>query len=79
MLTDYIHYGHTWQIRLYQVKEALTEHELNLSITTLRKGTVHSHVNPAYLERFEGVEIAVFHRIEAIPHYQASLFTARRR
>lgn len=73
LLTDHVHYGRPWEIGLKQVQNELEDHSLHLSITPLRKGTVHSFVNQAYVERFEGVEIAKFHRIRALPHYTARL------
>ena len=75
MLTDHIHFGQPWEIGLKQVRHELENHPLHLSITPLRRGTVHSYVNQAYVERFEGVEIAKFHNIQAIPHYAARLWT----
>ncbi|WP_178018773.1 beta-galactosidase [uncultured Paenibacillus sp.] len=74
MLTDHIHYGLPWEIGLKQVRHELENHQLHLSITPLRQGTVHSFVNQAYVERFEGVEIAKIHDIRAIPHYSARLW-----
>ncbi|MBB3108155.1 hypothetical protein FHS18_000183 [Paenibacillus phyllosphaerae] len=79
LLTDHIHYGKTWSIGLKDVYNQLEQSTLHLSITPLRKGTVHTFINQAQVERFEGVEIAVFHRIEAIPHYRVSLFPAAQR
>ncbi|MCT2196912.1 beta-galactosidase [Paenibacillus sp. p3-SID1389] len=74
MLTDHIHYGQHWEIGLKQVRHELENHPLHLSITPLRRGTVHSFVNQAYVERFEGVEIAKIHDIQVIPHYSARLW-----
>ncbi|MBB3112359.1 hypothetical protein FHS18_004460 [Paenibacillus phyllosphaerae] len=79
LLTDHIHYGKTWSIGLKNFYTKLEQATLHLRITPLRKGTVHTFVNQAQVERFEGVEIAVFHRIEAIPHYRVSLAPAARR
>ncbi len=74
LLTDHIYYGKTWQIGLKQFKRLMAEHELHLSIIMpLRKGTVHAYVNQAYIEKFEGEEIAIFHSIRAIPHYVIAL------
>lgn len=70
LLTDHIHYGKPWSIGLKQIRLELAEEQLHLSITPLRKGTVHSFVNQAYIERFKGVEIALYHHIEAIPCYR---------
>ena len=47
--------------------------ELQLAITPIRKGTTHTFVNQAFVERFEGVEIAAFHEIKAVPHYVTAL------
>ncbi|WP_059040820.1 beta-galactosidase [Paenibacillus rubinfantis] len=74
LLTDHIHYGQPWEIGLKQVRHELENHPLHLSITPLRQGTVHSFVNQAYVERFEGVEIAKIHDIQVIPHYCARLW-----
>lgn len=74
LLTDHIHYGEAWPIGLKQFKDDLENKQLHLSITPLRKGTVHTFVNQALVERFEGVEIAIFHRIEPIPYYTTALF-----
>ncbi|MCA0755422.1 beta-galactosidase [Paenibacillus sp. N4] len=79
LMTDHIHYGKTWCIGLKDFYNQLEQSTLHLSITPQRKGTVHTIVNQAQVERFEGVEIAVFHRIEAIPHYRVSLFPASQR
>ncbi|MNE90523.1 hypothetical protein D3C80_1880460 [compost metagenome] len=73
LLTDHIHYGEVWPIGLKSFKDDLENKQLHLSITPLRKGTVHTFVNQALVERFEGVEIAVFHRIQAVPYYKAAL------
>lgn len=75
MLTDHIHYGEPWEIGLKAFQLELENQHLHLHITPLRKGTVHTFVNQAFVERFEGVEIAKFHRIEAIPHYEVRLTT----
>ncbi|NIK78395.1 hypothetical protein FHS15_003533 [Paenibacillus castaneae] len=74
LLTDHIHYGEAWPIGLKQFKDDLENKQLHLSITPLRKGTVHTFVNQALVERFEGVEIAIFHRIEPIPYYTSALY-----
>lgn len=76
LLTDHIHYGEAWPIGLKQFKDDLENKQLHLSITPLRKGTVHTFVNQALVERFEGVEIAIFHRIEPIPYYTSALSKA---
>ncbi|CAM4323892.1 hypothetical protein FHS16_000845 [Paenibacillus endophyticus] len=76
LLTDHIHYGEAWPIGLKQFKDDLEHKQLHLSITPLRKGTVHTFVNQALVERFEGVEIAVFHAIEPIPYYTVALYQA---
>jgi beta-galactosidase len=73
MITDHIHYGEAWPIGLKQFKDELEDGELHLNITPLRKGTVHTFVNQALVERFEGVEIAVFHEIKPIPYYSSAL------
>ena len=52
--------------------------QLHLSITPLRKGTVHTFVNQALVERFEGIEIAVFHEIKPVPYYTAALYQSHR-
>ncbi|MNW43938.1 Beta-galactosidase precursor [compost metagenome] len=74
MLTDHIHYGQPWEIGLKQACHELENHPLQLSVTPLRQGTVHSFVNQAYVERFEGIEIAKIHDIQIIPHYSARLW-----
>lgn len=76
LLTDHIQYGHTWNIGLKQVKDELAAGEVHLLITPLRKGTLHSFVNQAYVEVFEGVEIAAFQQIQAVPHYKIALYPA---
>ncbi|MGF7033617.1 hypothetical protein J2T17_004565 [Paenibacillus mucilaginosus] len=73
LLTDHIHYGEVWPIGLKQFQNELEQEALHLSITPLRQGEVHTFVNQALVERFEGQEIAAFHRIEATPYYQAAL------
>ncbi|MCM3782380.1 beta-galactosidase [Neobacillus mesonae] len=73
LLTDHIHYGEAWPIGLKQFRNELEDESLTLSITPLRQGTVHTFVNQALVERFEGREIAEFNRIEAIPHYEVAL------
>ncbi|WP_336773843.1 beta-galactosidase [Paenibacillus sp. MMO-58] len=73
LLTDHIHFGKTWSIGLKDFYTQLEQSTLHLTITPLRKGTVHTFINQAQVERFEGVEIAVFHRIEIIPHYRVAL------
>ncbi|WP_020619806.1 beta-galactosidase [Paenibacillus daejeonensis] len=78
MLTDHIHYGESWPIGLKQFREELEGQQLHLSITPLRKGTVHTFVNQALVERFEGVEIAVFHEIKPVPYYTAALYQSYR-
>ncbi len=73
MITDHIHYGEAWPIGLKEFKDELELGELHLSITPLRKGTVHTFVNQALVERFEGIEIGVFHDIKPIPYYTSAL------
>lgn len=73
LLTDHIHYGKPWPIGLKLFKEDLEGKTINLAITPLRKGTVHTFVNQAFVERFEGVEIASFHRIDAVSQYTCAL------
>jgi len=70
LLTDHIHYGKPWPIGLKQFRLELEHQELHLHITPLRKGTVHTFVNQAFVERFEGVEIGRFHNIKPTPHYE---------
>ncbi|MGG1553455.1 hypothetical protein [Paenibacillus ferrarius] len=72
LITDHIHYGKPWHIGLKQFQTELEGQSLVLSITPLRKGTVHTFVNQALVERFDGMEIASFHNIRAIPHYTAA-------
>ncbi|WEK54707.1 MAG: beta-galactosidase [Candidatus Cohnella colombiensis] len=74
MITDHIHYGDTWRIGLQAFQLELIDRELHLSITPLRKGTTHTFVNQAFVERFDGVEIAAFHQIKAVPHYVVALY-----
>lgn len=74
LLTDHIHYGHPWNIGLKEFKDELEKQELHLTIFPLRKGTTHSYVNQAFIEVFNGVEIAEFHSIQAIPHYKTAMF-----
>jgi hypothetical protein len=74
LLTDHIHYGEAWPIGLKQFKDDLENKQLHLAITPLRKGTVHTFVNQALVERFEGVEIAIFHRIQPVTYYTAALY-----
>ncbi|MFS0726008.1 hypothetical protein [Paenibacillus sp. 1P07SE] len=78
LLTDHIHYGEPWAIGLKQFREDLEGKQLHLAITPLRRGTVHTFVNQALVERFEGEEIAVFHEIRPVPYYTAALFLAHR-
>ncbi|WP_337103387.1 beta-galactosidase [Paenibacillus sp. YIM B09110] len=73
LITDHIHYGEVWPIGLKQFKDELENRQLHLAITPLRKGTVHTFVNQALVERFEGVELALFHQIQPIPYYSAAL------
>lgn len=77
LITDHIQYGNTWSIGLKEFYTKLETSTLHLSITPVRKGTVHTFVNQAQVERFEGIEIAEFHRIEAIPQYEIALFPDR--
>ncbi|MGD0031185.1 beta-galactosidase [Paenibacillus illinoisensis] len=77
LITDHIHYGNTWSIGLKEFYTKLETSTLHLSITPVRKGTVHTFVNQAQVERFEGVEIAEFQRIETIPQYEIGLFPDR--
>lgn len=78
LVTDHIHYGDLWRIGLKGIRDELKDRELFLNITPLRKGTVHAYVNQAYVERFEGVEIAAIHRIKAVPHYRTALTSGAR-
>lgn len=78
LLTDNIHFGQTWHIGLKSSYNQLEKDKLHLSITPLRKGTVHTYINQAQIEVFEGVEIAVFHRIEAVPQYRTSLVALKK-
>ncbi|WP_341281978.1 beta-galactosidase [Paenibacillus sp. FSL H8-0537] len=73
LLTDHIHYGQAWPIGLKGFQNELLDNELQLAITPIRKGTTHTFVNQAFVERFEGVEIAAFHEIKAVPHYVTAL------
>ncbi|WJH29538.1 beta-galactosidase [Paenibacillus sp. CC-CFT742] len=77
LITDHISYGKTWSIGLKEFYTQLEFSELHLSITPQRRGTVHTFVNQAQIERFEGVEIAEFRRIEAIPQYQVALYPVK--
>jgi Beta-galactosidase len=79
LLTDHIHFGKTWSIGLKDFYNQLEQSTLHLTITPLRKGTVHTFINQAQVERFEGIEIAVFHRIDVIPHYRVALLPASQR
>ncbi|PDO09288.1 MAG: hypothetical protein BLM47_13460 [Candidatus Reconcilbacillus cellulovorans] len=54
MVTDHIHYGKPWFIGLKQIRHELAGEALHLGITPLRRGTVHTFVNQAFVERFEG-------------------------
>ncbi|MEV5025486.1 beta-galactosidase [Paenibacillus sp. LPE1-1-1.1] len=74
LLTDHIHYGEAWPIGLKQFKDDLEHQAIHLSITPLRKGTVHTFVNQALVERFEGIELAVFHHIRPVPYYRSALY-----
>lgn len=73
MLTDHIQYGDTWKIGLKEFVMELDEHPLRLIITPIRKGTVTSFVNQAYVEQFDGIELGEFRRIAAVPHYRVGL------
>mgnify|MGYP002620323183 FL=1 len=73
MITDHIHFGKPWEIGLKRFRTELSAEALHLSITPLRKGTVRTFVNQAFVERFDGEEIAKFHRIAATPHYELRL------
>ncbi|CAH1221758.1 hypothetical protein PAECIP111892_05038 [Paenibacillus auburnensis] len=77
LLTDNIQFGQIWSIGLKSSYNQLEQDKFHLSITPLRKGTVHTYINQAQIEVFEGVEIAVFHRIEAVPQYRAVLTAGR--
>ncbi|NUU74926.1 beta-galactosidase [Paenibacillus xylanilyticus] len=77
LITDHVYYGKTWSIGLKEFYTQLESSTLHLSITPQRRGTVHTFVNQAQIERFEGVEIAEFHRIEAIPQYQVALYPVK--
>lgn len=76
MLTDHIHYGHSWMLGLKQSRHLLADHALRLSITPIRKGTTESYVNQAYVERFEGVEIGKFNEIWVRPQYRVGVVLA---
>lgn len=76
MLTDHIHYGHSWMLGLKQSRHLLADQTLRLSITPIRKGTTESYVNQAYVERFEGVEIGKFNEIRVRPQYRVGLVLA---
>ncbi|MCG7376529.1 beta-galactosidase [Paenibacillus sp. ACRSA] len=73
MLTDHIQYGEPWRIGLKESLLKLSDHALRIMLTPVRKGTTTSYVNQAFIEKFEGTEIGVFHQIEAIPYYRVSL------
>jgi hypothetical protein len=77
LITDHIHYGEKWPIGLKEFRNELEDGELHLSITPLRQGTVTSFVNQALVERFEGVEVAAFNGIRAVPHYVSALVFGR--
>lgn len=77
LLTDHIPFGKTWEIGLKSFRDRLEEGELHLSITPLRQGKTHLYINQAQVERFEGVEIASFRRIAAVPHYRFALVAAK--
>lgn len=74
MITDHIHYGEVWPIGLKQFKDELEFSNLHLAITPLRKGKVHTFVNQALVERFEGIEIAIFYKISTIQHYRTAFY-----
>lgn len=76
MLTDHIHYGHSWLLGLKQSRHLLADHALRLSVTPIRKGTTESYVNQAYVERFEGVEIGKFNEIRVRPQYRVGVVLA---
>lgn len=76
MLTDHIHYGHSWMLGLKQSRHLLADHALRLSVTPIRKGTTESYVNQAYVERFEGVEIGKFNEIRVRPQYRVGVVLA---
>ncbi|WP_042196065.1 beta-galactosidase [Paenibacillus camerounensis] len=78
LLTDNIHFGQPWSIGLKSSYNQLEKDKLHIAITPLRKGTVHTYINQAHIEVFEGVEIAVFHRIEAIPQYRVALVASKK-
>ncbi|WP_166246405.1 beta-galactosidase [Paenibacillus turpanensis] len=73
LITDHIQYGAPWFIGLKQFRQELRDQQLLLSITPLRKGEVHAFVNQAYVERFEGVEIAQFQSIHATAYYRTAI------
>lgn len=73
LLTDHVHFGQTWSIGLKSSHNRLDQEKLYIAITPLRQGTVHTYINQAQIEVFEGIEVAVFHRIEAIPQYRVAL------
>ena len=77
LITDHISYGKTWSIGLKEFYTQLESSELHLSITPQRRGTVHTFVNQAQIERFEGIELAEFRRIEPIPEYRVALYPVK--
>lgn len=79
LITDHIPYGDLWRIGLKQFRHLLNGEPLLLSITPLRRGEVHAFVNQAYVERFEGEEIARFNRIEAVPYYVLAITKTMKR
>jgi len=74
MITDHIQFGEVWPIGLKQFKDDLEHQALHLSITPLRKGTVHTFINQALVEHFEGIEVAVFHQIKPVPYYRSAIY-----
>lgn len=78
LLTDHIHYGQPWHIGLKQFRNELDQGYVHLAITPARRGKVTTFVNQAQVERFEGVEIAEFRSIRAVPQYQVCLLQDRK-
>ncbi|WP_042462346.1 beta-galactosidase [Neobacillus dielmonensis] len=70
LINDHFYNGLQWEIGLKRFESEIINKGMYLFISPLRKGKMIKHVNQAYVETFDGEEIANIRDVRAIPEYK---------
>lgn len=73
LISDHFYNGLSWEIGLKRFVPEILNKGMYIYISPLRRGKITTYVDQAYIETFEGEEIAEIRNVQILPEYRVLL------